>query len=277
MATATQTDIELSSLDRDDRATRYTTASKEHIPASLGRPIPTDVMHSNEELTRFLPAGRSIIAIIQLAGVNFITSYNTGLVTVALPVMSKSLDLHPSLLLWPMSAYTLTMCTCLLPAGAVADVLGPRMANLAGCFFIAIFILVSGFSQTGIQLIMFRAMQGIAGAFAIPSSLSIISTSIENGRRRNIGFACLGLAQPLGFSFGLVLGGVFVSGPGWRVGSYVGGAVGFLLFVVGIWAVPSDVRVHAEVPLRKRLAQEVDWIGASFASVSMALLAYVLA
>lgn len=277
MATATQTNVELSSLDRDDRDTRHTTASKGHIPASLGRPIPTDVMRSNEELTRFLPAGRSIIAIIQLAGVNFITSYNTGLVTVALPAMSKSLVLHPSLLLWPMSAYTLTMCTCLLPAGAVADVLGPRMANLAGCFFIALFILVSGFSQTGIQLIMFRAMQGIAGAFAIPSSLSIISTSIENGRRRNIGFACLGLAQPLGFSFGLVLGGVFVSGPGWRVGSYVGGAVGFLLFVVGIWAVPSDINVHAEVTLWKRLAQEVDWIGASFASVSIALLSYVLA
>ncbi len=277
MATQTLTDIELIPLDQNGNETRSISAPKGLLPASPTYSQPATDGLSNDEPTRFLPAGRSIIAIIQLAGVNFITSYSAGLVTVALPAMSKSLDIHPSLLLWPMSAYTLTMATCLLPAGAVADVLGPRMANLAGCFFIALFILLSGFSRTGIQLIMFRAMQGIAGAFAVPSSLSIISTSIENGRRRNIGFACLGLAQPLGFSFGLVLGGLFVSGPGWRAGSYVGGAVGFLLFVVGFWAVPSDVKVHTEVTVWSRLAQEVDWVGAGIASASIALLCYILA
>ena len=250
---------------------------EESILSTPGHLMQSTVPQDEEQAVQFLPKGRSTITIIQLAGVNFITSYNTGLVTVALPAMSKSLNIHSSLLLWPMSAYALTTATCLLPAGAVADVVGARAANLTGCFFIALFILLSGVSQTGIQLIMFRAMQGIAGAFAIPTSLSIVSRSIESGKRRNIAFSCLGLAQPLGFSFGLVLGGVFISGLGWRVGAYFGGGVGFLLFAVGIWAVPPDAKVHTEVSIWKRLVTEVDWLGAWFASISIALLSYVLA
>lgn len=280
MATQVQTHTELNALDRNgseiSRAS-FMAPLEEPMLSTPGHLLQSTVVQNEEQAVQFLPKGRSIITIIQLAGVNFITSYNTGLVTVALPAMSKSLDIHASLLLWPMSAYTLTMATCLLPAGAVADVVGSRVANLAGCFFIALFILLSGVSQTGIQLIMFRAMQGIAGAFAIPSSLSIISKSIESGKRRNIGFSCLGLAQPLGFSFGLVLGGVFVSGLGWRMGEYLGGAVGFLLFAVGIWAVPPDAKVDSEVSMWKRLTTEVDWLGACFASLSIALLSYVLA
>jgi MFS family permease len=280
MATQIQTQIELNTLNQNpdrESVTSSTGPLDESILATPGNPEPFIVAQNDGQIAQFLPKGRSIITIIQLSGVNFITSYNTGLVTVALPAMSKSLDIHPSLLLWPVSVYTLTMATCLLPAGAMADVVGARVANLAGCFFIAVFILLSGVSQTGIQLIMFRAMQGIAGAFAIPSSLSIISKSIESGKRRNIGFSCLGLAQPLGFSIGLVLGGVFVSGLGWQVGEYLGGAVGFLLFAIGIWAVPPDAKVHTGVSMWKRLATEVDWLGACIASISIALLSYVLA
>ena len=279
MATETETQVELTVINDDHSKPLPTSPARvweELVFATPEHPLPLDAQ-SNVPPSHFLSGGRSIITTIQLAGVNFITTYNTGLITVALPAMSRSLDLRPSLLVWPMSAYTLTMSTCLLPAGAVADVVGARPANLTGCFFIALFVLVSGFSQTGIQLIIFRAMQGIAGAFAVPTSLSIVSKSIESGKRRNIAFSILGLAQILGFSLGLVLGGLFVSGPGWRVGEYVGGAIGFLLFAVGLWIIPHDVEENSETTMWKRLVTEVDWIGAGCASVSIALLSYVLA
>jgi MFS family permease len=108
-----------------------------------------------------------------------------------------------------------------------------------------------------------------------PSSVSIISTSLESGQRRNIGFAVLGLSMPLGFSAGLVLGGVFVSGLGWRVGFYIGGAATFVLFAIGIWALPITSRTN-QAAMKTRLASEVDWVGAGLASSSLALLSYVL-
>lgn len=279
MSIETQTEVELTILDPKHGTPAFSTASQANegpAPALNDQASPLGT-RSDRQTTQFISGGRSILVTIQLAGVNFITTYNTGLITVALPAMSRSLDIRPSLLLWPMSAYTLTMATCLLPAGAIADVVGARPANLAGCFFISLFVLVSGFSQTGIQLIVFRAMQGIASAFAVPTSLSIVSRSVESGNRRNLAFSVLGLAQILGFSLGLVFGGLFVSGPGWRVGEYVGGSIGFLLFAVGLWVVPADIKEHHEASVWKRLVIEVDWVGACCASVSIALLSYVLA
>ena len=51
---------------------------------------------------------------------------------------------------------------CPLTAGAVADVVGSRPVFLTGCLFLACcFVLACGLARTGIELIMFRAMQGI--------------------------------------------------------------------------------------------------------------------
>lgn len=280
MATQTQTSVELEPLNDDVNKTTARipiTALGGPINSTLGQPIPLIDIQTDEAVITPLRTGRSVIVTMQLAGINFITSFSSGLVTVGLPAMSASLALPPHLLLWPMNSYALTSGACLLLGGAIADVIGTRKVNLIGCFFIALFMLVSGFSQTGIQLIMFRAMQGIGGAMALPSSMSIISRSIESGKPRNIAFACLGLAMPLGFSFGLVLAGVFIDGPGWRVGFYVGGAASFLLFAIGIWALPVDVKAHTDISIRKRLTTEIDWIGAAVACTSIAVFSYVLA
>lgn len=232
---------------------------------------------SNGEILRPPRISRSWIVITQLAGINFITSFSNGLLTVGLPAMAADLSLDGSLLVWPASVYALTSGTCLLLAGAVADVVGPRPVNLTGGFLLAVLIVACGLARTGIELIMFRAMQGIASALVVPSSISIVSTAVESGRPRNLGFASLGLAMPLGFALGLVLGGVFVSSLGWRAGYYIGGAVAFLLWAVGTRALPVVSRAPSELPLLKRLAKEVDWVGAALCSTSLATFSYVLA
>jgi len=81
----------------------------------------------------------------------------------------------------------------------------------------------------------------------------------------------------MGFSLGLVLGGVFVSTIGWRSGFYIGGALSASLFIVGIWTLPADHHVRSETPAPKRLAKEIDWIGAALASTTLAVFSYVLA
>lgn len=284
MAVHTQTVVELEHLNQNitnehhtNRARLPSTALQTPANTTSGQSGPLMVASDIETVRSPLSTNRAAIVIIQLAGINFITSFSNGLVTVGLPAMAEDLNLPSNLLLWPMNAYAITSASCLLLAGAVADIIGTRKVNLVGCFFIAVFILVSAISRTGIQLIMFRAMHGVGGAMALPSSLSIISKSIASGRPRNIGFGCLGLAMPLGFSFGMVLAGVFIDGPGWRIGFYLGGAVSFLLFTVGIWALPKDVPSRIQLSTWKRLATEIDWIGAALASTAIALFSYVLA
>ena len=276
----TATTIEVGTLGQDARIQMSElppTSFEGPANASVGLPGPLTSVQDEAHPSEVLPKGRSMIVITQLAGVNFITSFTNGLLTVGLPAIAADLQLKHSLLLWPSSAFALTSGSCLLLAGSFADVIGSRSVNLAGCFFVAVFTLACGFPRTGIELIMFRAFLGIASALTFPSSISIISKSIASGTRRNVGFATLGLSMPLGFSFGLVLGGVLISGLGWRVGFYIGGAVGFLLFAVGIWSLPVGIKSDSESSTWRRLATEIDWVGAWIASTCLAVFSYFLA
>ena len=224
---------------------------------------------------RILKKGRSIIVIAILTLVLFVNSVSTGFLTVGIPRMAADLKLPDNLLLWPQSVYGLTSGSCLLLAGSVADVIGSRVVNLTGTFMLGIFIIACGSPKTGIQLIMFRAMQGISLSLCLPTGIAILSTAIPNGTKRNIAFSCLAAGQVIGFAVGLLLSGVFLDSVGWRAGWYICGTLTLVLFFVGVWALPPD-RV-SDAPVLRRLAKNIDWVGATLASASLALLSYVLA
>lgn len=274
---ATQTSLELEVLD--DRGVQLISEIPDHVREDRKSRPPTIASTSArpDETSTILPKGRSIIVTVQLAGINFITSFCNGILTIALPTMATELSLKPALLLWPASAFYLTSGATLLIAGAFADAIGARSVCLTGCLFLTIFFVANSVADTGIQLIVFRAMQGIASSLVVPTAISIVSTSVETGRRRNLSFASLGLAMPLGFSAGLVLGGVFVSGPGWRVGYYIAAALSAIFFIMGFWSLPKGIREDNHTPLKTKLIKEIDWVGAGIASTALALFSYVLA
>lgn len=227
--------------------------------------------------TVLLPKSRAILAIAQVCGQSFFSSFCNGIVVVALPTMQSTLDLQESLLVWPTSSYFLTAGSCLLLAGSIADVVGTKRVNLFGSLFSAIFALACGLARNGAEFIAFRAIQGVTNAITTPSSISIISNNVEEGRPRNIGFGFMGFSQPLGFCFGLVLGGVFTDTVGWRPAFYLAAAASFALFLVSIWALPQDAPPEAGQSIWRRLALEVDWVGVLFASTALAMMSYVLA
>ncbi|KZL86603.1 mfs transporter [Colletotrichum incanum] len=135
-----------------------------------------------------------------------------------------------------------------------------------------------GLSRTGGQIIAFRALQGITFAFITPSSIAIISNNVEEGKPRNMGFACMGFSQPLGFLSGLVLGGVFTDNVGWRPAFYLAAGASAVLFLIAIWALPKDERNHSSVSsVLRRLVAEIDCFGVFLASTGLATLSYCLA
>lgn len=164
--------------------------------------------------------------------------------TVSIPRIAADLNIQPQLYYWPLSVYGLKSGSCLLIAGAVADVVGSRPIFLAGCFLLGCFVLACGLTRTGIELIMFRAMQGIAVALCLPTSVGILTNAVPSGKRRNVGFACMGLGQPLGFSLGLVLGGVFVDTVGWRAGWCMCAGAIMVCLLIGLWTIPADSLVQ---------------------------------
>lgn len=156
----------------------------------------------------------------------------------------------------------------------MADFLGNRTIHLIGCFLLGTFILACGVAETGIQLILFRTFQGVATSMCLPTAFSILTDAMPTGTRRNIGFACLGLGQPFGFSVGLVFGGLFQGSPlGWRFGYYLCAGVAIGLAVVNFYKLPKDT--DREPFSLRRFRSEIDWIGVILSSSCLGIISYV--
>lgn len=227
--------------------------------------------------TVVLSKSRAVVVIAQLIGLQLFTSFCNGIVVVGLPAIASTLDLGAGLLLWPTSVFYLTAGSCLMLSGSIADVVGTRPMMLAANVLLVASALACGLARTGGELIAFRGLQGVTSAMAVPASVSIISTSIEYGQPRNLGFACLGFSGPLGFLIGLVLGGVFVDSVGWRPAFYLAAATSLALCIIGFWVLPQDTRPRPRRMLMKQLAFDIDWVGTIISSTGLATLSYVLA
>ncbi|KAH6960259.1 major facilitator superfamily domain-containing protein [Fusarium avenaceum] len=183
---------------------------------------------------------RRTITVVQLCGVNFTSSATNGLIVIGLPRLTADLNIPPSLAFWPLSVQGLSTASTLLVLGAVADVVGPRSLNLAGCIANGLLMLSCGFIKNGEELIIIRALQGIMVALHLSTSVALVGKAHPSGRSRNVSFACLGVSQLIGFSFGLVVSGALMDTLGWRSGWYLYGGITLLLFPVGIWSLPRS-------------------------------------
>ncbi|TVY93504.1 putative MFS-type transporter [Lachnellula willkommii] len=253
-----------------------------HVSSRSTNSIPTvdaNVSSSSLEALEVEDGGlnkaRVVVVISVLTGVSFLSSLTNGFIAIGLPRIAFDLSLPAHLIIWPSAVYPLTISTCLILAGSIADVIGNRNINLAGCALTGGFILACGLAHTGIEFIMFRVMQGVAVALCLPTSVAIVSRSVPAGRSRNIAFSCLGFVQPIGFSIGMVLEGVVLDTVGWRFLYYLSGSLCLALFAVSLWALPHDPVIQGSI--LTKLRNEIDWVGAFIISTCLAVFSYVLA
>ena len=239
---------------------------------------PQDVLHEGHQVQatsqRATSQGRATVLILTLSLLTAIGSFSAGLLIIELPTIVADIHLDASLILWPQAVYGLTSSVLLLIAGSVADVLGARNVFLTGNLLIGLFIFACGLVRTGKELIAFRALQGVSVCLVWPTSVSILAKYLENGRRRNLAFGILGLSQPMGFLSGLVAAGGLVDSIGWRSGWYIAGSATLALFVVSVFAIPTEKK---QENILEKLRKDIDWIGATLGSAALALLTYVLA
>jgi MFS family permease len=158
----------------------------------------------------------------------------------------------------------------------MADIIGRRITFLVGCGLYSAFTLGCGLSKTGAAMIIFRGCQGVSISLCLTTAVGIISTTFPIGQRRNIAFASVGAGSPVGYTVGIVLGGVFAGTIGWRWAYYLAAIVNVMLLASAIWGLPADGR-DQEGGVWKRLRSEIDWVGALLTTVSISLLSYVLA
>lgn len=149
-----------------------------------------DAHHSLERTATVTSTSRTVIIIASVTLTTGISTLLNGVTTVALPHMASELHIPDGLVFWPSSIQALTSGCSLLLAGSICDALGSRFMYLVGCVLQAAFILGCGLARTSAQIILFRALSGIAVSFCLPSAVAIITRSFV-GKRRDLAFASM--------------------------------------------------------------------------------------
>ncbi|KAF8866345.1 major facilitator superfamily protein [Acephala macrosclerotiorum] len=253
-----------------------TTTSTEVAAGNL-RAIELEPVALTNTETHTISTWRAVAIIGTISCISLIQAMLGGILIVSLPTMARDIGLSGNLLLWPASVNALACGCTLLLSGSISDVVGGRRVYLIGCFSLVATTIACGVCRTGIELILFRALQGIALSLCLPSSVSLITKDIPTGTYRNVAFACLGAGQPLGFSLGLVLGGIFVGSIGWRWGYYTGAILTFLIWIISIFGIPKDEETEYQSFSTQlhRIKTEIDWIGCTLLSTSLGMFSYV--
>ncbi|KAL8857502.1 MAG: hypothetical protein Q9178_005997 [Gyalolechia marmorata] len=170
---------------------------------------------------RSISRAKALVIIACIACTTGTGSLLNGHVIVALPMMAHDLGLSVDLMFMAVAAFSLASGCTLLLSGAVADATSSILMFLLGCFLQCLFTSACGFAQTGMQLVAFRALSGVAASFCLPAAVSIIYDTFPAGPWRNAAFASMGGSQPIGFSVGLVGGGFLAKDAGWPWGFHV--------------------------------------------------------
>ena len=122
----------------------------------------------------------------------FMVILDVAIVNVALPSIQEDLGISATLQ-WIVTAYSLAFGGFLLLGGRAADLLGRRKVFMFGMVLFTGGSLACGLADSGTQLIIFRAIQGLGGAIVSPATLAIISDSFRHDQaERNKAFRDLG-------------------------------------------------------------------------------------
>jgi len=127
-----------------------------------------------------------------------------------------------------LSAFAVSYGLGQLPAGWLADHIGPRILITVGISGVALSGLLVGLSQTYIMMIAFLVLMGLTGGGYHPSAVPLISTSVEpKNRGRALGLHQIGGSA----SYFLVplIAAAIATAWGWR-GSFIALAVPAIVF-----------------------------------------------
>src|SRR4051794_18411094 len=147
-------------------------------------------------------------ALIVLCMGNLMIVIDTTIVNVALPSIRTDLGFTESSLAWVINAYLLTFGGCLLLGGRLGDVFGHRRVFLCGIVFFTLASLGCGLASSQEVLVTLRGLQGVGGALASASSLSLKMILFTEPAERAKAMGVFGFVVSGGGSIGVLLGGV---------------------------------------------------------------------
>ena len=198
----------------------------------------------------------------------FMTVLDVSIVNVALPSIGRSLHFSQTGLQWVITAYAITFGGFLLLGGRAADILGRKRMFLVGVVLFSAASLACGLSSSAGVLVASRAVQGLGAAIVSPATLSIITTTFEEGAERNKALGIWGAMGGSGAAAGVLFGGILTRYLGWEWIFFVNVPVGAIVLAL----TPRIVRESRAAAA----GTGFDVVGAGSVTGGLALLVYAI-
>jgi EmrB/QacA subfamily drug resistance transporter len=203
----------------------------------------------------------AVLLVAQLMVILDITAVN-----IALPSLSRDLDISGSSISWTITSYSLIFGSLLLFGGRAADLLGRRRMFLAGLGIFTASSFASAMAGTAGALFAARAGQGFGAAMLSPAALAIIMTAFQ-GHQRAKALAAWGAVGGAGAAIGVLVGGVLTE-LDWRLIFYVNLPVAAALAIAALKIIPADTQ--------KPRWKGLDLRGAVLATTSLAAIVFAI-
>ena len=200
------------------------------------------------------------------SGIVFLDS---TVVNVALPRIGREL---PRLFLgvlegqsYVYNAYLLTLSALLILAGALSDFYGRKRMFLYGLVGFGLTSVLCGLAPNMELLVLFRILQGAAGALLVPGSLALLTANFsgeEQGRAFGVWAGASGATTILG----PVIGGLLVDTISWRAAFLIN----IPLVLLAAWATWQHIPESRD----DQASSHFDWLGAAVVALAVGGLAF---
>jgi len=139
-----------------------------------------------------------------------LATINSGTLIIALPDLERSLGTTLLQLVWVILAYMIASTVLVLTAGRLSDLFGRKKAYVGGFLVFAAASLGAGFSADATQLILWRILQGIGGAFLFANAAALVTDAFPK-EQLGLAMGTNTMVAAVGLVLGPVLGGALVS------------------------------------------------------------------
>jgi EmrB/QacA subfamily drug resistance transporter len=209
------------------------------------------------ELALSLSHRRVLVVIGALMLGMFLAALDGTVVSTALPTIVG--DLHgASHLTWVVTAYLLTSTVSTPLWGKLGDQFGRKFFFQASIVIFLVGSALSGLSHSMLELILFRAVQGLGAGGLMVGAQTIVGDVVsprERGRYSGIFMGMFGVTTVIG----PLVGGAFVDSIGWRWIFYINIPIGAVALVVTSVALPGAL---------SRIHRVIDYLGSALLALS---------
>jgi EmrB/QacA subfamily drug resistance transporter len=195
------------------------------------------------------PTRRLGLALTVIATAQLMVVLDATIVNVALPHIQTALHFSGTNLEWVVNAYALAFGGLLLLGGRSGDLLGRRRIFIAGILLFSLASLLGGFATNEAWLLTARVVQGVGGAFAAPTALSLIAVTFPEGPPRNRAMGVYAAMSIAGGGIGLMAGGLLVEYASWRWVLFVNVPIGLIVAFLAARVLPESARRRGQFDL----------------------------